>query len=191
MSNSGNEKIEVVKQRIAKLELQAAEVQTQLYTAHGFFGRWRLSAEQIRILSDKEKFLLQKIKENAADLKQLYAPPPTTWQSVNSFEEELGSQIAWMSTVGGIVFASWRYWSIMRMRFAPLRKEQWDWRKVWLQVESPFPPAVKLIMFFSAAHLALYYSRHPPQHEFLLTESIKAAVAQMRTKLPDRIVIQH
>lgn len=155
-----SQQVELVKQRMAKLELQQAEVQKKLDSAEGFFGRWRLSSQQFESLNEQRKLLFQKIKETDDELIQLYAPapppppPPTKWQTLKGFRGNIEFLLFVEAVIlgsGAAFFTSWRRWAILRMRYAPYSKEEWYWRRELLQVESPFPPAVKKIMIFSTA----------------------------------------
>ena len=128
--------VELVKQRMAELELQQAEVQKKLDRAEGFFGFgcW-LSSKQLEILNEEKKFLFQEIKKTNAELKQLYAPPPpppTKWQTL----EGSGGDIAYLMFVGTAIsgcgaafFAFRRLWAMLRMRHAPYTTEQWHCRR--------------------------------------------------------------
>ena len=107
-----SKQIEVVKQRIADLKLETTEVQKKLALAEGFFGRWRMSSQQLNALIEEKKELFQKIEEHTARLEQLCAPVPpplTKWQRMNEFGEELSKQISWCSVAGGAFWAWWRY----------------------------------------------------------------------------------
>ena len=146
MSNSQH--IEVVKALLVKLESREDAIQKKLDSAEtGFRGWWNgsgMSPQQIEVLTREQMFLLQKIEESSVRLELLCAP--TTWQKMDAYGERLTKYSGQITAASCGLWAWLRYWSIKRMKYASYTKEQWHWRKEWLAVESPFPPALKKII---------------------------------------------
>ena len=156
------DQIEVIKQRIAKLEQEKAEVVNKL---DSWWRNLFMPSRVLQSLIEDEKWLAEAINQNRHTLALMYQPPPTFFDQVNEAGARVTKSLCWGIVFGGAFMSWWRYWSIMRMRFAPLRHEQWHWRKILLQVESPYPTGVAKSMASSALYLVWYYSRHPPQSQ--------------------------
>ena len=188
---SNDTQVDIVQKRLAVLRAEMDAVQKKLDGAEtGLRGWWRgtsLSPHQFNALTEEKRTLFKAINAHTAEVAELLAP--TKLQIANEFRKELTKLLEALSarlatlSFGGVAFwSTWRYWSILRRRFAPLTKEQWYWRKNWLRVESPYPPAVKGIASVSAAYLVYYYSRHPRE--------LEQWGPQLRPTQTDRVVVQ-
>mgnify|MGYP001593697075 CR=1 FL=1 len=157
-------KVEIVQNRLAELRAEKLAVQKKLYRAEtGFRGWWNgtsLSRHQFQALTDDNEMLFKAIELHTAELSELLAPT-----KLSNALGRLSARLAILSIGGVALWSSWRYWSVLRMRFAPLARQQWRWRKTWLLVESPYPPAVKDVTFVSAAYLVYYCVEHPGELE--------------------------
>lgn len=178
---------EFLTRELAVLTSEKAVVQRQLDAVEtGLRGWWRgtsLSPDQFQAHTKQKQLLFEAIEATTAELKLLAAPTVfDKLKMANEVADQLTKRLAAI-LFGGVAFwSTWRYWSILRRRFAPLTKEQWYWRKNWLRVESPYPPAVKGIASVSAAYLVYYYSRHPRE--------LEQWGPQLRPTQTDRVVVQ-
>ena len=168
MSADKAKQIDVVKQHIAALEATEAAVQKKLDDSVGYFGGLRYSREHRAAMYEKQKWLNDKVDEHTRELTVLHAPPPPPLSAADALyikSQQLAGYMWIASTTGVFLWTAWRQWSILRMKYAPLTREQLHWRKELLLVESPYPAAAAFrILLPSAVYFMCFYMMHPPEH---------------------------
>lgn len=167
-----SKQVEIVKQYIAKLGQEEAEVQKKLDSAEGFFCRWRMSSQRLDALIEEKKALFQKIEENTARLEQLYAPlPPPPSRFMKAFDDtyEFMTKVAFGFACLGATYSTvvciWRNWTLLRLRYGGLTESQLHWRKYFLGIGEGYPVGACKVGLWSCMVMVMYLGLIQTQHK--------------------------